>query len=134
MRIYRRTHRRAIVIDGKVAFTGGAAISKKWVGDVRTAHEWRDSMMRITGPLVGGIQSAFTENWVYCTGEVLRGERFFPPSDARGRALQRLGGELAVRRPAVDPHPLLAHHGQRPAPALDLQLRTSSPTRACGRP
>ena len=82
MRIYRRTHRRAIVVDGRVAFTGGAAISKKWAGDVRTEHEWRDSMLRITGPLVGGIQSAFTENWIYCTGEVLAGERFFPPAQA----------------------------------------------------
>jgi cardiolipin synthase len=84
VRIYRRTHRRAIVIDGRVAFTGGAAISKKWAGDVRTKHEWRDSMTRITGPLVGGIQSAFAENWVYCTGEVLTASRFFPrfdPSD-----------------------------------------------------
>jgi cardiolipin synthase A/B len=79
VRIYRRTHRRAIVIDGRVAFTGGAAISKKWAGDVRTRHEWRDSMTRITGPLVGGIQSAFAENWVYCTGEVLSASRFFPP-------------------------------------------------------
>ena len=81
VRIYRRTHRRAIVIDGKVAFTGGAAISKKWAGDVRTSHEWRDSMVRITGPLVGGIQSAFVENWVYCTGEILSGDRFFPRVD-----------------------------------------------------
>ncbi len=82
VRIYRRTHRRAIVLDGRVAFTGGAAISKKWAGNVRTAHEWRDSMTRITGPLVGGIQSAFAENWVYCTGEVLAGERFFPPTES----------------------------------------------------
>ena len=81
VRIYRRTHRRAIVIDGQVAFTGGAAISKKWAGDVRTTHEWRDSMTQITGPLVGGIQSAFAENWVYCTGEVLAGARFFPPTE-----------------------------------------------------
>jgi cardiolipin synthase len=81
VRIYRRTHRRAIVVDGRVAFTGGAAVSKKWAGDVRTPHEWRDSMTRITGPLVGGIQSAFAENWVYCTGEVLSGKRFFPPAD-----------------------------------------------------
>jgi cardiolipin synthase len=82
VRIYRRSHRRAIVIDGLVAYTGGAAISKKWAGNVRNAHEWRDSMTRITGPLVGGIQSAFAENWVYCTGEVLAGARFFPPLDA----------------------------------------------------
>ena len=79
VRVYRRTHRRAIVVDGRVAFTGGAAIADKWAGDVRNRHEWRDSMTRITGPLVGGIQSAFAGNWVYCTGEVLSGERFFPP-------------------------------------------------------
>jgi len=78
VRVYRRSHRRAIVIDGRVAFTGGAAISKKWAGDVRTEHEWRDSMVRITGALAGGIQAAFAENWVYCTGEMLAGERFFP--------------------------------------------------------
>lgn len=79
VRIYRRNHRRAIVIDGRIAFTGGAAVSKKWKGDVRNRHEWRDSMTRITGPMVGGIQSAFAEHWVYCTGEVLVGPRFFPP-------------------------------------------------------
>jgi cardiolipin synthase A/B len=79
VRIYRRTHRRAIVIDGCLAFTGGAAVSKKWAGDVRNAHQWRDSMTRVTGPLVGGIQSAFAVNWVYCTGEVLSASRFFPP-------------------------------------------------------
>ena len=82
VRIYRRTHRRAIVIDGRIAFTGGAAVSKKWAGNVRTPHEWRDSMTQVTGPLVGGIQSAFVENWVYCTGEVLAGSRFFPPLDS----------------------------------------------------
>jgi len=84
VRIYRRTHRRAIVVDGRIAFTGGAAVSKKWAGDVRTAHEWRDSMVRMTGPVVGGIQSAFTENWMYCTGEILSGERFFPRTTPGG--------------------------------------------------
>jgi cardiolipin synthase len=78
VRIYRREHRRATVIDGKIGFTGGAAISKKWKGNVTNNHEWRDSMTRVTGPLVAGIQSAFSENWVYCTGEVLAGPRFFP--------------------------------------------------------
>ncbi|HUR94789.1 MAG TPA: phospholipase D-like domain-containing protein [Gemmatimonadales bacterium] len=82
VRIYRRTHRRAIVIDGRVAFTGGAAVAQKWAGDVRTNHEWRDSMTRITGPLAGGIQAAFAENWVYCTGEVVAGARFFPPAES----------------------------------------------------
>lgn len=81
VRFYRRTHRRAIVIDGRVGFTGGAAISKKWKGNVTNQHEWRDSMTQVTGPLVAGIQSAFATNWVYCTGEVLAGPRFFPSVD-----------------------------------------------------
>jgi cardiolipin synthase A/B len=78
VRFYRRSHRRAIVIDGKVGFTGGAAVSKKWNGNVRNQHEWRDSMTRVTGPMVAGIQSAFAANWVYCTGEIMAGPRFFP--------------------------------------------------------
>jgi cardiolipin synthase A/B len=77
-RIYRREHRRAIVIDGRIGFTGGAAIAKKWKGNVSNTHEWRDSMTRVTGPLVAGIQSAFAGNWVYCTGEIIAGPRFFP--------------------------------------------------------
>ena len=80
-RFYKRTHRRAIVIDGRVGFTGGAAVSAKWKGNVGNAHEWRDSMTRVTGPLVSGIQSAFAENWVYCCGEVIAGPRFFPQID-----------------------------------------------------
>ena len=82
VRMYRRTHRRAIVIDGEVGFTGGAAVSKKWKGNVTNHHEWRDSMTRVTGQLVTGIQAAFATNWVYCTGEVLAGPRFFPPHRA----------------------------------------------------
>jgi cardiolipin synthase len=78
VRFYKRTHRRAIVIDGRIGFTGGAAVSKKWKGNVGNPHEWRDSMTRVTGPMVAGIQSAFATNWVYCTGEVIAGPRFFP--------------------------------------------------------
>jgi cardiolipin synthase A/B len=78
VRFYKRTHRRAIVIDGEIGFTGGAAVSKKWRGNVSNPHEWRDSMTRVTGPIVAGIQSAFATNWVYCCGEVIAGPRFFP--------------------------------------------------------
>jgi cardiolipin synthase A/B len=86
VRIYRRTHRRAIVVDGVVAFTGGAAVSNKWRGDTRTPKEWRDSMTRVTGALVTGVQSAFAANWVYCCGEVIAGPRFYPPSEDGGPA------------------------------------------------
>jgi cardiolipin synthase len=83
VRMYRRTHRRAIVIDGRIAYIGGAAVSTKWAGDVRNTHEWRDSMTRITGPLVAAIQSAFATNWVYCTGEIIAGPRFYPTLPGR---------------------------------------------------
>lgn len=78
VRFYKRTHRRAIVIDGRIGFTGGAAVSKKWKGNVSNPHEWRDSMTRVTGPMVAGIQSAFATTWAYCCGEVIAGPRFFP--------------------------------------------------------
>lgn len=78
VRVFKRTHRRAIVIDGRVAFTGGAAVAEKWDGDARNRHEWRDSMTRITGPLVQGVQTAFTDNWRYACGELLAGPRWFP--------------------------------------------------------
>jgi cardiolipin synthase A/B len=84
VRIYRRTHRRAIVIDGRIGFTGGAAISDKWKGDTRTPKEWRDSMTRVSGALVGGVQSAFASNWVYCRGEFIAGPRFYPPLGVDG--------------------------------------------------
>lgn len=86
VRIYRRTHRRAIVVDGQVAFTGGAAVSDKWRGDTRGPEEWRDSMTRVTGALVVGVQSAFAGNWVYVCGEVIAGPRFYPPRRDEGPA------------------------------------------------
>jgi cardiolipin synthase A/B len=86
VRMYRRTHRRAIVIDGRIAFTGGAAVSDKWRGDTRNPEEWRDSMTRLTGALVTGVQSAFAANWVYCCGEVIAGPRFYPASQDGGPA------------------------------------------------
>ena len=79
-RAFKRDHRRAIVIDGKVAFTGGAAVAEKWDGDARNREEWRDSLVRLTGALAHGVQTAFGENWVYRTGEILTGDRHFPPA------------------------------------------------------
>ena len=86
VRMYRRTHRRAIVIDGRIAFTGGAAVSDKWKGNAGTPKEWRDSMSRLTGAPVIGVQSAFAANWVYCCGEVIAGPKFYPLTDTTGTA------------------------------------------------
>jgi cardiolipin synthase len=95
-RIYKRDHRRAIVVDGRVAFTGGAAVSKKWKGDVRNSHEWRDSMTRVTGAFVAAVQAAFAENWVYETGEIIAGPKYYPTIEHQGRHWHaREGGEAA---------------------------------------
>lgn len=102
-RIYKRSHRRAIVIDGEVAFTGGAAVADKWAGDARNRDEWRDSMTRITGPLAGGVQAAFVDNWRYACGELLAGPRWFkvwPEGDARDAESEPVG--LAVASSPAD--------------------------------
>jgi cardiolipin synthase len=77
MRVLRRDHRRALVVDGHVAFTGGGAIADKWLGNAQDQEHWRDNMVRVSGPLVAGVQTAFGENWTYATGEVLAGARFY---------------------------------------------------------
>ncbi|HEX5387346.1 MAG TPA: phospholipase D-like domain-containing protein [Gemmatimonadales bacterium] len=91
VRAFKRDHRRAMVVDGRVGFTGGAAIAYKWAGDARGPGEWRDSLTRITGPLVDGIQTAFGENWFYRTGEILTGEKFFPRAAAEVAAPAPVG-------------------------------------------
>jgi len=77
----RRTHRKILVVDGKIAFTGGLGISKQWLGDARNAEEWRDTQVRVTGQVVDQMQSIFAEDWTYTTGEILAGEKFYPRRD-----------------------------------------------------
>jgi cardiolipin synthase len=85
-RYYKRNHRRILVVDGRVGFTGGAGVSRKWMGNGRTEHHWRDTDVRVEGPVVEYLQAAFVENWLEATGMVLGGEAYFPrPIEPRGR-------------------------------------------------
>ncbi|HEY0810067.1 MAG TPA: phospholipase D-like domain-containing protein, partial [Longimicrobiales bacterium] len=77
-RFHLRNHRRAIVIDGRIGYTGGMAVSDQWLGNARNEKEWRDVMVRVTGPLAQSVQSAFAELWAYVCGEVLTGDAHFP--------------------------------------------------------
>ncbi len=79
-RFHLRNHRRAIVIDGHVGYTGGMAVSDQWLGNARNENEWRDIMVRVTGCLAQNVQSAFAEMWAYVCGEVLTGNDFLPPT------------------------------------------------------
>jgi cardiolipin synthase len=79
-----RSHRRILVIDGRIGFTGGYGISDDWTGDGRMADHWRDTNVRVEGPVVKYLQSAFTESWLETTGEALGGDGYFP-------TLERIG-------------------------------------------
>lgn len=98
-----RNHRRAIAIDGRVAYTGGMAVADHWLGDARNEKEWRDTMVRVTGPMAQLVQSAFTELWAYVCGEVLTGPAFFPKLEDDGSGVKSIS---VVSSPSSEEHPL----------------------------
>lgn len=77
-RIDQRTHRKILVVDGRVGFTGGMGITDEWLGDAEGPGHWRDTALRVEGPVVAQLQAAFVDNWVECTGRILHGEGYFP--------------------------------------------------------
>ncbi|MEP6990125.1 MAG: phosphatidylserine/phosphatidylglycerophosphate/cardiolipin synthase family protein [bacterium] len=83
-RYNRRTHRRLLIVDGVVAFTGGVGIADVWSGHAQSAKHWRDTHVRITGPAVSPLQSAFLDNWNTCEDELLLNARDFPVQEERG--------------------------------------------------
>ena len=83
-RLNNRTHRKLLVVDGKVGFTGGVGIADLWMGHAQDADHWRDLHFRIEGPVVAQVQAAFNDNWIKTTGVVLNGEDYFPPLERAG--------------------------------------------------
>ena len=83
-RINNRTHRKLLVIDGKIGFTGGVGIGDPWQGNAQDPDHWRDLHFRIEGPAVSQFQAAFNDNWIKTTGEVLNGAGYFPQLDRAG--------------------------------------------------
>jgi cardiolipin synthase len=78
-RMNNRTHRKLLVVDGRIGFTGGVGIADQWQGRATDPDHWRDSHFRIEGPAVAQLQAAFNDNWIKVTGEVLNGATYFPP-------------------------------------------------------
>jgi cardiolipin synthase len=102
-RYYKRNHRRILVVDGRIGYTGGAGVSRKWMGNGRTEDHWRDTDVRMEGPVVEYLQAAFAENWLEATGMVLGGEAYFPrPIEPRGQVYAQVarsspaGGSAAM--------------------------------------
>jgi cardiolipin synthase len=77
-RMNNRTHRKLLVVDGRVAFTGGVGIADQWEGTAQDPEHWRDMHFQIEGPVVAQVQAAFTDNWIKTTGTVLHGPDYFP--------------------------------------------------------
>lgn len=87
-RINNRTHRKLLIVDGRIGFTGGVGIADQWLGNAQDADHWREAHFRLEGPTVAQMQAAFNDNWIKTTGEVLNGADYFP-------ALQPVGDQDA---------------------------------------
>ncbi|MCO4877852.1 cardiolipin synthase [Paraburkholderia caribensis] len=85
-----RTHRKLLVIDGRIGFTGGVGIAQEWTGHAQDDMHWRDSHFRVTGPVVGHMQAVFMDNWIKATGNVLHGPDYFPEADEAGDGLAHM--------------------------------------------
>ncbi|MBD9407332.1 cardiolipin synthase B [Acidovorax sp. ACV02] len=83
-RLNNRTHRKLLVVDGQVGFTGGVGIAPAWTGHAQDPDHWRDSHYLVRGPAVAQMQATFLDNWLKVTGKVLHGDAYFPPIAAVG--------------------------------------------------
>jgi cardiolipin synthase len=90
-KLQNRSHIRAVVIDGRIGFTGGFGIADKWLGNGHSKDQWRDTDVRFTGPAVSQLQATFAEGWVEATGNLLTGPHYFPAEPATDDDAQRAG-------------------------------------------
>ena len=89
-RFHRRNHRRSIVIDGDVGFTGGMAVSDVWMGHAQDENHWRDIMFKVTGPMARSLQAAFADLWASSSGELLIDPKYYTvPAPAVAPGVER---------------------------------------------
>ena len=85
-RVNNRTHREMLIVDGNVGFIGGAGIDDQWLVAKHKQPRWRDTVCRVRGEAVEGLQSVFLENWLNSSGEILAGMQYFPIPPNQGNA------------------------------------------------
>lgn len=83
-RVNNRTHRKLLIVDGRIGFTGGVGIADEWLGDAEDPEHWRDSHYQVEGPAVAQLQAAFLDNWIETEGRVVHGPDVFPPLEPAG--------------------------------------------------
>jgi cardiolipin synthase len=96
-RFNHRTHRKSLIIDGRVAFTGGAGIADHWRGHAQDPKHWRDLQVRVEGPAVAPLQTGFAQNWLQTTGELISGLLYYPPLEPAGT----LAAQMILSSPEV---------------------------------
>jgi cardiolipin synthase len=89
-RFNHRTHRKLLVVDGKVGFSGGVGIADEWLGNADSKDHWRDTVARVEGPVVTQMQFAFMDNWVKSRGELLTGLDYFPELQPTGSQMAQI--------------------------------------------
>jgi cardiolipin synthase len=89
-RVNNRTHRKLLVVDGAIGFTGGVGIADEWSGNAQDENHWRDTHFLIQGPAVSQMQAAFADNWMKVSGDVLHGDAYFPAVRADGPHLAQM--------------------------------------------
>jgi cardiolipin synthase A/B len=81
----KRTHRKLAIFDGKEAYLCGHGVARQWTGNGQDKKHWRDTGVRLAGPVVNAVQAVFAQHWIEETGEVLVGQRYFPPLEKAGK-------------------------------------------------
>ena len=74
-----RTHRKLLIVDGKIGFVGGVGIADLWTGNADSPQHWRDNHYKVIGPVVAQLQATFATSWLKARGQVLHGADYFPP-------------------------------------------------------
>ncbi len=103
-RLNRRSHRRILVVDGRVGFTGGIGFADEWQGNADSENHWREVHAELEGPIVAKLQAAFQQHWLAETSEVLTGEAQFPRLESAGPLLAQVTGSTEF---SVAPLPLI---------------------------
>ncbi|MEO6003810.1 MAG: phospholipase D-like domain-containing protein [Opitutus sp.] len=83
--INHRTHRKILVVDGHIGFTGGMCVDDKWQGNANSREVWRDTQIRVEGPAVRQMQAVFASNWLQTSGHLILGADYFPEIEPEGR-------------------------------------------------
>jgi Phosphatidylserine/phosphatidylglycerophosphate/cardiolipin synthases and related enzymes len=102
-RMNNRTHRKLLVVDGRIGFTGGVGIADQWLGRAQNPEHWRDIHFQVEGPVVAQLQAGFMDNWIKTTGRVLHNDLYYPALEKAGDTSMHLfisspaGGSASMR-------------------------------------